>query len=126
MRRRPYVWIDIQAVLGDHHGRGRLFALSSRQLPVRHGCEPNVRIEADLMAGMARAHGAAARLRHVANEQPAPMGLRRLIGEALEETHEVGMAPITVAREPHDLPSLAIDRQGLSTGKTALGVGAYG
>src|ERR1700736_3062297 len=100
MRRGPDVWIDIQAIFGDYHGRRYFFALSARQLSIRHRGEPNVRIEADLMAGVARAHGAAAWLRHVADEEPAPMGLRGLAGETRHELHKGGSDPIGVAGTP--------------------------
>jgi hypothetical protein len=30
--------------------------------------------------------------------------------------------PIAIARQPHDLPSFAVDRKSLRTGKTAIGI----
>ena len=59
-----------------------------RELAVGHGREPDVGVEADLMAGMAGEHRAAARLRHVADQEPAPAGLGRLLGQLFEEFHQ--------------------------------------
>ena len=42
------------------------------------------------MAGVAGEHRAAARLRQVADQEPAPANLGRLVGEPLEEAHQVG------------------------------------
>jgi hypothetical protein len=60
--------------------------------------EPDVSVETDLMAGMAGAHGAAARLRHVADQQTTPAGGRGLGGELFQELHQVWMPPVAVAR----------------------------
>jgi hypothetical protein len=54
------------------------FALLARELAVGHRREPDVGVEPDLMAGMAGAHRAAARLRHVADQETAPAGLGAL------------------------------------------------
>ena len=126
VRRRPHLRVDVQAILGDDHGRRHFFPLLPRQFAVGHLREPDVGVEADLMAGMAGEHRAAARLRHVAHEQPVPAGLRRLRGEPLEELHQVGMAPVAVAREPHHLPGRAVDRQRHGARETALGIEADG
>jgi hypothetical protein len=53
-----------------------------------------------------REHRAAAGLRHVADEEPVPAGLRRLIGSSLQEFQQARMAPVAVgnatapARQP--------------------------
>ena len=60
----------------------------ARELAVGHRREPDVGVEADLMAGVAGEHRAAARLRHVADQEPAPAELRRLVGTAAR-----GIAP---------------------------------
>ena len=98
----------------------------ARELAVGHRREPDVGVETDLMAGMAGEHRAAARLRHVADQETAPAGLRRLVGQPLEELHQARMAPVAVARQPHHLPGLAVDRQRHGAGEAALGVEADG
>src|ERR1700738_2728545 len=55
---------------------------------------------------MPAVHRAAAWLRHVADQEPAPTVLGRLSGETFEEPHQVRMPPITVARLAHHLPGL--------------------
>jgi len=49
MDRPPPLAIDIQGI-AQHGNRHHLLALVSRQEPVWHGCEPNVGVQADLMA----------------------------------------------------------------------------
>ncbi len=123
VRRRPDLRIDVLPVVGDHVGRHHLLALLAGQLAVRHRREPDVGVEPDLMAPVAGQHRAAARLRHVADQQAvAPADLRRLVGEALEEFDQVRMAPVAVARQPHHLPGLAVDRQRDAAGEAAVGV----
>src|SRR5215471_14051831 len=126
VRRRPYLRVDVPAVFGHDHGRRYFFPLLARQLAVGHWREPNVGVEAHLMAGMAGEHRAAARLPHVTDEETVPAGLGRLRREPLEERNQVRMAPIAVARESHDLPGRAVDRQRRRAGVTALGIKADG
>ena len=57
-----------------------LFTLFAAQSSVRHGREPDIRVEADLVAEMSSAHRAAARLSHVADQEPVPSDLGCLIG----------------------------------------------
>ena len=45
---------------------------------------------------------------------------------SLEELDHVRMAPVAVARQPHHLPGLAVDRQRHAAGEAALGVEADG
>ena len=67
--RRPDVLIDGQLVAGEHrHGRN-LLALFARQPPVWHGIQPNVGVEADLMAAMTGEHGSPARLGQIADQK---------------------------------------------------------
>ena len=124
MRRRPDVGVDVLAVRRHHHGGRHFFALAPGQLAVGHRGQPDIGIEADLMARMAGEHRAAARLRHVADEEPGPADLGAFLGEPLEELHQARMSPIAVAREPHHLPGLSVDRQRGGAGKAALGVEA--
>jgi hypothetical protein len=75
------------------------------------------------MAGVTGEHWATARLRNVANQQTGPArGLVYFHRQPLEEFNQVGIAPVSVAREPHDLPRLAIDRQRNGTRETPLGI----
>ena len=77
------------------------------------------------MAGVAGEHRAAARLRHVAHQKARPArDLRHLLGKPLHERDELGVAEIALAREPHHLPGLAVDRQRDAAGEAAAGVEA--
>ena len=123
--RRPPAGIDVEPV-GSHHVGGRHeFPLLAGEPPRRHGREPDVGVEPHLMRGMARQHGAAARLGDVADQQtrPARDGRHRP-GEAFEECDELGVAPVPVPRQAHHLPGLAVDRQGPGASEASLGVEA--
>src|SRR4029079_15655699 len=62
------------------------------------------------MAGMSGNHGAATRLRHVANEKSWPsIKIARIGSKALKKIEQSGMAPVAVAREPHHLPVRTVD-----------------
>jgi hypothetical protein len=124
MRRRPQLGIDVLAVGGDHHGRRHLLALPPAELAIGHRSKPDVGVEADLMAVVAGEHRAAAGLRQVADQEPAPADLWRLLGQPFEELHQVRMAPVAIARQAHHLPGLAVDRQRLGAGETTLGIEA--
>ena len=64
------------------------------------------------MAGMAGDHRAAARLRHVADEETRPaVEATRVARQVLEIVEQARMSPIAVAREPHHLPVGAADWQ---------------
>src|SRR5271165_6853129 len=75
---------------------------------------------------MPAVHRAAAWLRHVADEEPAPAYLGRLIGETFEEPHQVWMPPIAVARLAHHLPGLAVEGQRFRAGEATPGIKADG
>ena len=51
------------------------------------------------MAGVHGEQRAAARLRHVADEEPAPAISRRLLGQLFDELDQRRVAPVAVARE---------------------------
>src|SRR3954463_11878593 len=75
------------------------------------------------MARVTREHGAATRLRHVADQNAGPVrDFRRLVGKPLEERNQLRMPPVAVAREPHHLPGLAVDRQRDAAGEAAMRV----
>ena len=117
--------IDVEPVGAHHHDRGHFLALVARQSPVRHRRQPDVGVEPDLMAGVAGQHRAAARLRHVADQDSRPAGvLARLGRQPRHQRDQVRMPPIAVARQPHHLPALAIDRQRFGAGDAALGIEA--
>jgi len=78
----------------------------------------------DLMAGMAGEHGAAARLRHVADQEPRPADLGAAFGQALDVLDEGRMSPVAIARKSHDLPVRAVDRQRFCAREAAVGVEA--
>src|SRR5215203_4310053 len=88
------VCVDVHAIGGNHHGRRHLLALAPGELAIGHRREPDVSVEANLMAGVAGEHRAAARLRQVADEEPAPADLGSLVGKPFEELHQVRMAPV--------------------------------
>ena len=77
------------------------------------------------MAGVAGDHRAAARLRHVADQNAGPAGiLFRLVRQPLYQRDHVGMGPVAIARQPHHLPGIAIDRQSLGARDAAMGIEA--
>ncbi len=116
--------IDAEGIL-EHRHRAHVLALLRGQDTVRHGGQPDVGVEPDLMAGMAGEHGSAARLRHVADEEPRPAVERaRVACQPLEIIEEARVAPIAVAGEPHHLPVRPVDRQRHAAGETAFGVAA--
>ena len=103
--RRPGLRIEVLAVGGDQAGGRHRLALLSAQAMARHRHEPDVDVEADLMAHMAEGQRAAARLRHVADQDAVPAGgLGGERREALQEPDQFGMAPVAVARQAHHLP----------------------
>jgi hypothetical protein len=91
---------------------------------VGHRPQPDVGVEPDLVAGMTGQHRTATGLRHVADQEPGPAGLGASFGQALDVFYQARMPPIAVAREPHDLPGGAIDRQRLGAGEAAFGIEA--
>ena len=121
------VFVDGKARLVEHRCGGDLLALYARQDSIRHRRQPNISIEADLMARMPRDHGTAARLRNITYEQTRPavmlLGLDR---QALHQFDHLGMTPLTVARQSHRLPCGAGVGQLVATGEAALGIPAYG
>ena len=104
--------IDVEPVGAHHHDRRHLLALVARQLPVRHRRQPDVGVEPDLVAGVPGEHRTAARLRHVADQDPGPAGILVGLGrQPLQQRDHVGMRPVAIARQPHHLPGVAGDRQ---------------
>src|SRR5204862_6868159 len=100
----PYGRVDVLSIRRDHHGGGHFLALLPREVALRHRREPDVGIKPDLVAGVAAQRRAATWLRDVADQQPRPArDLRGLLGEPFEEPDEVRMAPVAVARAPHEL-----------------------
>ena len=74
------------------------------------------------MAIMAGDHGAAARLRHVADQKTVQPIFFSIVAETLEEADEMLITPIAIERQPHHLPGGARDRQRHCTAKAAVGV----
>ena len=75
---------------------------------------------------MAGDHWAAARLRHVADQNPVPAVLAGVGGELLDIGDELRRAPVPVPRRPHHLPARAGERQRRCAGKTPFGIRANG
>ncbi len=121
---RPVGGVDDARLLVDHLLGDHGLALVIAERLLRHRREPDIDIEADLVAGMAGQRRTAARLAHVANEQsrPAiqPLGVA---GEPLGEAHQLWRAPVAVAREAHRLPVGTVHRQRHRAGEAALGIG---
>ena len=109
----------------QHRHRGHVLALLRGQGAIGHRRQPNVGVETDLMTGMAGEHGSAARLRHVADQEPRPAVERAGVArQPLEIIEQARRAPIAVARHPHHLPIRSVDRQRHAAGETAFGVAA--
>ncbi len=123
---RPHVEIHRLAVL-DHRLRADRLALLAGEGVVGHRSQPDIGIEADLMAGMAAQHWAAPRLRYVSDHQTGPtVLLARIRGQPLEQSNELGVAPVAVARQSHHLPGRPVDRKCRGAGEAASGIGAEG
>ncbi len=111
MARREDFRIDVEPVVAHHHDGGHFLALFARQSMIRHRRQPDVGVEPDLVAGVAGQRRTAARLPDVADQYAGPAGvLVRLDRQPLQQRDHVGMSPIAVARQPHHLPGVAVDR----------------
>ena len=92
---------------------------------VRHRPEPDVGVDAGLVRGVATEHRAAARLRHVADENAGVMrGLPHAVGEPFDEGDELWVAIEAVARGTHHLPVRPVEGERMRAGNAAAGIGA--
>ena len=107
-------------------GRGHLFALGPAQPAVGHGGEPHIRIEADLVRGVAGDHGPTARLRISPTRSPGQPLMPGRAGQPLQKVHQARMTPVPVARQAHHLPGFAVDRKAGSARDAAFGIAADG
>ena len=115
----PHFRIDVELISRDQiGGRAELTFLPALHV-VRHRLEPDIDVEADLMAGVVGDHRSAARLRHVPDQKTVPADLFRVPGEPFDEANELRIAPIAVARRPHDLPIRSGHRQRYGAGEAA-------
>ena len=89
-----------RSIWGDQIAGGDILALLRAQFVVRHRHEPDVDVEP--MAGVSERQRPAARLRHVADQDAVPAG--GLAARSARGLDQFGMAPVAVARQPHDLP----------------------
>ena len=124
MRTGPHFRIDVEQVGRDHVGGRAELALLATLHVVRHRREPNIDVEAHLVAGMAGEHRPAARLRHVAEQETAPADLFRVLGKPFDEADQMRIAPIAVTRWPHDLPARPILWKLRSASEAAVGIAA--
>ena len=93
VQRREDGGIDAERVL-QHGDRAHVLPLLRGQGVVRHGGQPDIGVEPDLVAGMAGEHGSAARLRHVADEKSGPAVKRaRVARQPLEIVEEARGCP---------------------------------
>ena len=97
------VGVDVALVGGEHADRRDALALGAAEVePGRRG-DPDVGVEAGLVAGVA-GDRAAARLGDVADVEALPAGLHRGAAQVLDEADHRRVAPVVVAAEPHRLP----------------------
>src|SRR4051794_26455787 len=89
--------------------RGELLPFLRGQDSIGHRDQPEIDIQADLMRGMAAAHGTPARLCHVAYQETRPAIGAGRNAQPFDERDQVRMAPDTVAGQAHGLPGRAID-----------------
>jgi hypothetical protein len=120
----PYFWINMAPVFCNHVQCHIEFAFLWRKLVSWHGRKPDIDIEPDLMAGMAGEHGSAAWLGHIADQQPGPSDVLRLVSQPLNEGHKARVSPVPISRYSHDLPVRAANRERDGTRKTTIGIGA--
>jgi hypothetical protein len=126
MCRGPYRRIDTERIFQHRHG-DFILALFFGEDPIRHRCQPDIRIEADLVAGMSGQHRPAARLRQIADKKARPaIFLARFLRQLLEIGDEAGMAEIAVARQAHHLPGGTVDGKRDAACQAPLVVGADG
>src|SRR5262249_13566464 len=120
----PHFRIDVEHIGRDYiGGRAELPLLATLHV-VWHRREPNIDVEADLMASVVGKHRPAARLRHVADQKTVPANLFRALGKPFDEANELRIAPVAVTRQPHDLPTRSGDRQRHSAGEAAVEIAA--
>src|SRR4030042_3848376 len=105
--------------VSEHRDSCHLLALLRREQAVRHGCQPDVGIQSDLMARMAGNHWPATRLCYVANEKAWPTDRAHIFCESLEIGQESRMPPIPIARQPHHLPTRTINGKGDAASEAA-------
>ena len=90
----PHFRIDVELISRDQiGGRAELTFLPALHV-VRHRLEPDIDVEADLMAGVVGDHRSAARLRHVPDQKTVPADLFRVLGEPFDEANELRIAPL--------------------------------
>src|SRR5262245_59074610 len=114
--------IDVLLVRSDDTGCRYFLPLLARELAWWHRGEPDVGIEADLMAIMIGQHRSTPRLREITHQQSGPADLGTLLRQALKQADEIRVTPHAVAREPHHLPGPPLDRQCHRTGEASLGI----
>jgi hypothetical protein len=118
----------VDAVVGGAHQRAqaRVLAVGRRATGAGLALEPDVDVEAGLMAGMAARRGPAARLADVADVERRLAGGAHLLAEALDEVEGDGLAPVAVAADADGLVARPVERQGLRALQAAGGVEADG
>lgn len=110
--------IDRPGALAEHRrGRQRL-ALFFAQTSLGRRREPDVRIEAGLVRGVAAEHGPAPWLGEVAHEQPRPSVAASLAREPLDERDQARMTESPIARRSHRLPIGTIGGKSDGPGET--------
>src|SRR5262245_53592189 len=105
--------VDAAVVGFDQRAQPRVLALRDLQTRTGLAFEPDVGIEASLMAGMAGGGGPAARLTDVADVE---MGLARgayLLREGRDEVDGDGLTPIAIAADADRLVARRFERKGL-------------
>src|SRR6516165_10259869 len=115
----PLLRIDVEHIGRDHIRAWVKLALLETLHVVWHRREPDIDVEAILMATVVGDHRSAARLRYVADQEAVPADLFCAFRKSLDEANDLWIAPVAVARGPHDLPARSVDRQRHGTGKAS-------
>src|SRR5262249_39704425 len=89
----PHFRIDVEHIRRDNIGGRAELALLATLHVVWHRREPNIGVQADLMASVLGEHRSAARLRHVANQKAVPADLFCVLIKPFLEANEVRVAP---------------------------------
>ena len=105
--------VDAAVVRPHQRAQARILALRWRETRPGLAFEPDVGVEPDLMAGMARWRRTAARLADVADIERRLAGSPHLLGQSLDEVDGDGLSPIAIAADADRFVARSVERQGL-------------
>ena len=104
--------------------RADLFPFCLRQVKAARRQHPDIGIQPDLVAGMARGHRSPAWLADVADVKPGPANLLRRDAQLRQEGDHFGLAEVATPAETHHLPARARVRHGDHPRPAAAGIAA--